>query len=426
MKARAGYSFKGLETKTRTTVLIGGGEDFCGERFGYRLTEKGLEAGLYPVAVVPAARIANTVFAEYLSALGFSVLVTKVGQVTRWNRSDYARFTTAALLNPNPPFVVACADGDEPTYALIGGTKIAIFKGATVSTHTMPYRITGGTYHCGRIFAVDREDPYVIRWSGFELRDWVLAIDQGGHMNISPKGGKALCIVELGEKLVVVRERSITVLNALSDARHFRFVQYGSIFLPAVKEKSAVVVGGKLWLCTEEGLHVYDGSTLSRVEVDTCGKKYSFGRTVAFKNRYIYITCTDGEEQCFLEYDTQTGATIAFGKGCDMVFTTDDELYCLAGDGATTVSLLTAGLEDENRVWISRNIDLGTAGTKTLKYVTLEGEGHSEITIGCDGRTRTVGSLGRTYVGEVGVNFTFSVRGTGTVTRLAAEWEVRK
>ncbi|MDE7400728.1 MAG: hypothetical protein K2N17_01610 [Clostridia bacterium] len=426
MKARAGYSFKGLKTEARTTVLIGGGEDFCRERFGYRLTAKGLEPGLCPVAVVPLTRIANMVFSEYLPDLGFSVFVTKAGQVARWNSTEYAKLTTATMLNPNPPFVVACADGDEPTYALIGGTKIAIFKGTTVSTHTLPYRVTGGVYHCGRIFAVDREDSYVIRWSGFALRDWVLAIEQGGHMRISPDGGMAMCIVEMGEKLVVVRERAITVLNALADARHFRFVQYASIFLPTVRDKSAVVVGGKLYLCTEEGLHVYDGTTLSRVEVDTCGKNYSFGRTAAFKNRYIYITCTDGEGQCFLEYDTQTGATVNFAKGADMLFTTDDALYCLAGDRSTTVSLLTADLEDENRVWVSRDIDLGTTGTKTLKYVTWEGEGNSEIIIRCDGRTRTVNRTGRIYVGEVGVSFTFSVRGTGTVTRLAAEWEVRK
>ena len=426
MKARAKYSFKGLNTEAVTTVLVGGSEDYCRERFGYKLTAKGLEPSLYPVAVEPAAKITNMVFAEYFSALGFSVFITKGGQITRWNSDEYTKLSTAAVLNPTPPFVVACADGDEPTYAAIGGTKISIFKGATVSTHTLPYRVIGGTYHCGRIFAVDKDDPYIIRWSGFELRDWALAIDAGGHMRISPDGGKALCIVELGEKLVVVRERAITVLNALADARHFRLVQYGSIFLPAVRDKTAVAVGGKLWLCTDEGLHVYDGSALSRVEVDTCGRDYSFERAAAFKNRYIYITCTDGDERCFLEYDTQTGETATFAKGGDMLFCTDDSVYCLAGEKTTTVSLLTAGLADENRVWVSRNIDLGTAATKTLKYITVEGEGNTEVVIGCDGRTRTVNSLGKTYVGEVGVNFTFSVSGTGVVSRLAAEWEVRK
>ena len=426
MIAHARNSFGGLKTQTQTIVLIGGNESFCAERFGYRQTEKGLEPGLVPVEVEPVAKIANLVYAEYFYALGFTAFVTEYGAVTRWNSTDYASLKTAAIVNPNPPFVVACADGDEPTYAVIGGTKIAIFKGTAVSTHTLPYRMLGGTYHCGRIFAVDKDDPYVIRWSGFELRDWSLAIDAGGHMRISPRGGKALCIVELGEKLIVVRERALTVLNALADARHFRLVQYGSVILPAVKDKTAVVVGGKLWLCAADGLYVYDGSALSRVKVDTCGKNYSFDRTAAFKDRYIYVTCNDGGERCILEYDTLTGATVNFAKGGNMPFGAGEDLYCLAGERGTTLSLLTAGPADENRVWISRNIDLGTDRTKTLKYVTFEGEGNSELIISCDGRTRTVNGKGKTYVGEVGVNFTFSIRGTGTVARLAAEWEVRK
>ncbi|MDE7075709.1 MAG: hypothetical protein K2O62_00110 [Clostridia bacterium] len=426
MKARARYSLNGLNTAAQTTVLIGGGENFCRERFGYRQTGKGLEPGLYPVTVEPVARIANLVHAEYFSVLGFMAMITKGGQVARWNTDQYTKLTTAAMVNPNPPFVITCIDEGEPAYAVIGGLKLALFRGATVANHILPYKVTGGTYHCGRIFAVDKEDPYIIRWSSFSILDWSLAIDSGGHLRLNPKGGKALCIVELGEKLVVVRERALTVFNALADARHFRLVQYGSTFLPEVRDKTAVVVGGKLWLCTEDGLHVYDGSSVSNVEVDTCGRNYSFERTAAFKNRYIYITCTEGGVRCFLEYDTQTGATVTFAKGGDMLFCTDDTLYCLAGDNGTTISLLCAGLEDENRVWISRNIDLGTAATKTLKYVTLEGEGDSEVLIECDGRTRTVNRHGRTYVGEVGVNFTFSVRGTGTVSRLAAEWEVRK
>lgn len=426
MKTHARFSFKGFDSEIKTTVLIGGEENFCKERFGYRQTEKGLQPGMFPVAVEPSLRISNMVFAEYCPALGFILLTTRQGQVARWNSDTYSKLTTAAVVNPNYPFVVACADGDAPTYAVIGGTRIAIFKGAEVSTYTLPYRVVGGTYHCGRIFAVDNDDPYLIRWSGFALRDWALSIDGGGHMRVSPKGGKVLKIVELGEKLVLVRECGLTVMNALADARHFRLVQYGTLFLPAVIDKTSVVVGGKLWLCTEEGLYVYDGSSVSYVELDTCGKNYSFERAVAFRDRYIYFTCTDDCGRCFLEYDVRTGATLVFAKGCNMFFCTDDALYCLSGDAVTTVSRLTYGEEDVNRVWLSENIDLGTCGAKTLKYITVEGDGRSVIEIECDGRRRTVDGKGKIYVGEVGVNFTFGVRGTGSITRLVAEWEVRK
>ena len=426
MKARVKYSFEGFKTRKETTVLIGGDENYCRERYGYRQSGKGISPAYVPVQAEPRVRLANMQFAEYCPALGFTLFISVVGQVIRWNTDEYSKVSTAAILNSNYPFVIPCAEGDVPTYAAIGGTKIAIFKGGEVSTHTLPYRVLGGTYHCGRIFAVDKDDPYIIRWSGFELRNWSLAIDVGGHMRVNPKGGKVFGIVELGEKLVLVRENALTVFNALADARHSRMVQYGSTFLPAVINKTWVVVGGKLWLCTSEGLNVFDGEKLTRVQVDTCGKNLSYEKAAVFNDRYLYLTCKENGVRCFLEYDTLTGETATFGSGCDLLFAADDGIYCLAGDKATTVSCLTEGLADPDRVWTSENIDLGTDRVKTLKNLTVEGEGDSEIEIECDGRRRVVEGCGRTYVGETGVNFIFRVRGAGTVSRLAAEWEVRK
>ncbi len=423
MKRRAPHAAAGLDTGTVSCALIGGEGKFCAERFGWSETAEGLVSSYAAQPVRPAASVGSAVHAQYLPALGFSVIVSKYGQYFKWNTTDFAALKNLGVVYTYLPFIFPCVIDGADAYAAVSGPKVGIITSAGMKSSSIPNKLYRGTFHCGRVFAVDDADRFTVRWSGYSVTDWTQGIDGGGYIKLNPERGGVLDIVEYGDKLVLVRQNGLTVLNALGDARHYRVTQSEEYALPPVKVGTSVICGGQLWFYTSEGLYSYRGETPKRAELDLCGDTLEITRATAYRGRYLYLEGTLGTEKRIVEYDIQTGACAQFAKGCNMVFAAENGLYCLNGSAITE---LVKGGSDASRIWRSSAIDLGMPTAKTLKRITLTGEGDVTVCAYCDGRTAGTFGKGATRLCERGVSFAFEVKGNGKVTGLSAEWEVSK
>ncbi|MDE7380051.1 MAG: hypothetical protein K2N14_03260 [Clostridia bacterium] len=423
MKIRKERVRSGLSTRSVTLKLIGGEGKFCAERFAFRQNEDGLVSIYSATKAVPSASITNPGFVKAVPVFGYTLMITKLGQIFKWSTTEFPTLKAVSVLTNIRPFIIPLSYAEQSLFALYSGNKLGILTENQYSYLTIPHKLCCGAFHCGRVFAKDYNDPYVVRWSGRDFKDWSSEIDRGGYVRLSPEGGQVLDIVVLGEKIVLVREHGLTVFRAYGDARHVRVEKLDHDELPRVFERSAIVCAGKLWFCSVEGIYSYDGNTVTLVKDDfddVGGKVYEYATASVLDDRYVYFSCTKDGNKLIMEYDTKSNVLTPFASGCSLVYAEGRQPFCFMGN---SVSKLNFGGVDEQRIWISKKIDLDTASVKTLKSIKAVGEGDIEITVDCDGRKRSTG-LGCTRIAERGTGFTFTVKGSGNLKELSAEWEV--
>lgn len=423
MKRRKSRVFSGLKTSCKITELLDKDDKYCAERYGYAQTDEGLEPSYVKQAHEPRVTLSSAYYSHELPAIGYTLIVNKTGQMYKWNKDEFVTPKGYGMVTSVYPYVAPCIVDGVNTYGVFSGTRVGIMKNGTQLAKTISRKIIGATVHCGRAFAVDYDNPYIIRWSGYDISDWTEGVEGGGYLKLTPGLGKAFSVSPVGEKLVILRERGISVMTALGDSRHFRMQSGADVYVKGVADKTAAVCGGKLWFYAADGVCCYDGESVKSIPVNFFGRSYIVEEARLRFGRYIYFQLNENGVRYLLEYDTVTGAYAFFGKGCTNPTFLDDGLHCFVGSVLTD---LVRGGTDENRVWKSKVLNLGTKSVKTLKNLYVESDCAVEITIGCDGRQRSVSGAGKIYVRECGTDFTVSVNGSGKITRLAAEWEVRE
>lgn len=430
MKARAACGRNSLKTTAQSTVLLGGDEDFCAERFGYERYKKGITAGFAPKPLSDNARIQNVWFAEYLPRFGFSIVVSRSGQVYQWKTTDEGIPRPSGAFTTVRPYVVsAIKDGQYIYYVNSGQRAITISSSAIANLRPATMRNTTccGVMHCGRIYARDYDNPYTLYWTGNNVTEWEEDGQNGGHLRLDDDCGGITDIVDMGEKLALVRETGLTLISVHNDTIHMRVEPVASRRLPPVIENASAACGGALYICTKDGLYAYSGGNILRLNDVFRAEGYHVEAARQFNgNRVLFTFAEDGVaysyDKFFVEYDPAENSYTPFGKGCHTPFLIGNEYHCFNG---IYISTLSKTEEDENRRWVSKPVDLGTPNAKMLKRITVEASGNPTVEIACDGRTHTFKGAGRRTVGECGHAFTFIVKGVCEVTRLTAEWEVR-
>lgn len=416
---------KAYKTKTEKTVIIGGETDYCAERFGYRSDKNGITPSPVYEGLTPVRSFNNVNFATYLPEFEFAVLASSSGGVSAWNPISQSSITSLGNASSYYPKVHAYVDGGQNYYGVYsGGWLLRINANGYGKAFSLPVTIMSAAKHCGRIFGIDVNDRYKIRWSGYGVNEWDAGADKAGNLNLDIGLGKAHDLFELGEKIVIVRNYGITLLSTLGDYRHMRMNIGDKYRLPDVYENASAICGGKLWIYTKDGMYVFDGSALSKAPFDERMTGYVLQKPAILDERYIYYSATmESGVSCIFEYDTKTGACTPFARGCVCPFFVDkDNGFCFSGKN---VGKLISGGDDAYRVWVSRPFTFGAGKTALLRSVTVEGSGQFKVEIDCDGRKLCVTEVGKTDFAEFAGSCTFKVTGNGAVTALTAEWEVR-
>ena len=419
-KRRIRRAVTALKTRVTVTDIFDGTDKLCAERYGFKTAGGKTFSHLAVSTRCPIPGMVNTGYAMGLPAIGGGLLMTRFGQSYKWNYED-DRCVGLGNVNNVKPFVVECSVDGENAYTLFGGSKLGLLKKDSQSFMAIAYKLYCGTFHYGRVFARDYNDPYLIRWSAYGTTDWSLGPDKGGHVRLNTLGGEVVGMVSYGKKLLIIRKNAVCVMHAFGDARGFSIEQSEAHAVPDVTPFTSVICGGQLWFYTEEGLYCFNGSSLSRKPLPDYIRGYEITFAMSVGGRYIYFNMSKGDLPCFLEYDVREDSFTRFAEGGYLISEMKDKMHCFYDD---YVVELAPDVGNDGYFWKSVSIDLGTGKCKTVKRLIAEGEGNLTFEIDCDGRTHSVNGFGSTVVGERAESFTFTVRGVGSLKRLTAEWEV--
>lgn len=414
---------KPFKSETERAEIIGGDTDYCARRFGYRRDTKGISATLTHSRIKPSITAYDVTYAEYLPLYGNVVITSKGNSLYYWNNATRESVKFLTTISNIYPSVHAYTEGDVHCYVVVSGNYLTKFLSDNkTSKKIISTKFLSTVIHCGRLFGCDSVDRYMLKWSGYDIFDWTEGVDGAGTAHLDTRLGKIMGLFVVGEKIAILREFGITVLNTLGDSRHMRMDLSDRFFLPRVYENSSVICGGQLWIMTHEGMYVFNGSTLSKAPYEEYLKDYVLEKPVVVGNRYVYYSAQKGSDKCLFEYDTKIGAGAPFAKGCFCPFFTDDVTYCL---NVCYIGELLHDMEDPDREWVSEPFSFGDGRTRVLKGLTVEGSGNINVEIDCDGRKLYVNAAGKTAFSECGESFTFKITGNCSVSSLTAEWEVR-
>lgn len=414
---------KTFKSRTEKTVIIGGGTDYCAERYGYKRETNGITPLPNFRRYARTIRYNGITNTEFLPPCHRVLFTTVSGNMYGWNSITRENPISMGAISPECYPRVHCYLDDETNfYAVVGGKKITTINvNSLIDNVNMPNAVTDSVLHCGRVFAIDATDSFMLRWSGYGLSDWTEGLDRAGHLRLKAGLGKLLNLFVLGEKIVIVRELGITVLSTLGDSRHMRPDISDKYRLPRVFANTSAICGGQLWIYTQKGMYAFDGSTATKMPFDEIMRGYTLEGPKT-DDRYIHYNASkDGSRYLFI-YDTQTGACSPYSKGCSHRFCIDDEEYCFNG---TLLSELLPEVTDANRVWISKPFTFGEGEWRTLKSLKVAGSGQFKVEIDCDGRKLYVNDVGKFNYAESGQRFIFKVTGDCAITELTSEWEVR-
>ena len=412
-----------LKTRVGVTDIFDGTDKLCAERFGFKTAGGKVTSHLAANYDKVVSLVTDLTYAKGLSTIGAAVFATLSGQYYKWVEDEDVLYYIDTF-SSEYPFAVEAHSDNQPVGLVFGGKRAGILHQPQDVTCGIDYGLYCGAFHYGRVFARDIDDPYLIRWSAHDVTDWTQGSDKGGSIRLDSFGGKVLDILSFGKELLIVREYALCVMHALGDEREFSVEQSAAHNLPTVTPYSTVICGGQLWFHTAEGLYSFNGNTLSCKPLPGYRFNYKVRQASSVGCRCIYLDLYDRDNistRCLLEYDVQEDVFTFLGNHYHHVFEIDENVYVFRRN---TSFKMEKGIKNDDYFWRSKKTDFGTGKCKTLKRLIAEGEGDLTFEIDCDGRKHTVEGFGSIAVGERAHSFEFTVKGAGSLSRLAAEWEV--
>ena len=321
-------------------------------------------------------------------------------------------FMRIAPLDGEPPFLIEdIFEGKTRAVLLNGSGAVTESGGRYGAVPSYGASLGCGVMHCGRLFGADKDNAYKLRWSGEGgFSDWKEGLCGSGSLDLDPRRGEILDIVEFGEKLVAVRKFGLTVLNMYGSPENFS-AEITDTDTDEIYKGTARVVCGKLVFFTVSGLHTFNGGSVNRVKhayVDdisepVCsaelGGKYFLGCKSA---------CLNGGAVFCYDFAKTAGYLIAVSADA---MCSDGHIYIYNGNGAYR-------LEDGGRyAFIGGSTDFGSDRFKTVTEIFIGGR--ADIEIG-NGRTvrKFLSASGRIRPAMRGKKFTVRAAGSVPVRKL--------
>ena len=316
------------------------------------------------------------------------------------------------------PFLFDKQDGEEEAY-LAGDEKLLHIKPSVNSVLPFDCGIYGGVIKNGRLFALDKDDAYKIRWSGGNGgTDWTQGINGAGWARVYPEKGKIINLVVFKQKIAAVCERGIAILSAFGAPENYKLAYIEGVTAEIYKD-TAFVADGKLCFYTENGLCFFDGA---RIKKSCLPLSDEITRPVcAFSFGGKYLLSGYGEnlkKHCVIVFDLQNEASYILDEKIS-AFCMYRQPYCFGSGGAYI-------LEQGGEVCFSSGkTDFGTGKRKFLKsvYIGNSSEAVAEVTNGV--KTRIfVGVRGFIRPNMSGEYFKISVKCGGQIRGITAVAEV--
>ena len=270
--------------------------------------------------------------------------------------------------------------------------------------------------HYSRLFGVDKEDAYTVRWSqAGDALGWEYGLNGAGYVKLRATRGKILQLVPCDDRLFAVCEHGLQVLRITGDPSAFE-VEVTDTDTDAVIAGTVAVCCGKLLLFTSSGLYAY-GGTFERI-----AEKQLEGFTdpvcaAALQTTYFVSGKLEGSDviACI---DVRSGETCFLNETADCMCAAKSVVFHKSG----ALCEIVAG---SGGSWQSGQTDLGSDCVKYLDSIIVNGTAE-KLTVSACGRTRVFnGASGRVKVGLTGRFFEISAECKGGLYGLTANYAER-
>lgn len=323
-------------------------------------------------------------------------------------------FTQSEPIAGEPFFIEDIYEGN-PRAVIVNGSNAITYSGFSQRAFSYGAKLCCGVMHCGRLFGVDGDDRFKVRWSGEGgLCDWEQKINGSGSVTLDPERGTVLDIVEYGEKLIALRRSGLTVLSMFGAPENFS-VGLTDTDCAEIYRGTAKVAGGRLLFYTADGLRAFDGSTVKTVEHNYSRDVSAPVCAAAFDGKY-FLSCYSKSlnSDAVLCYDTAEGAS--------RLIDCKAEGLCTADAVFAYNSLGAYRLGYGGKFLFANAFDFGDDREKTVTKIFVSGNADIEISNGRISR-RFTGVSGAVRPRLRGKSFTVKVTGTTPLYGLSATAE---
>ncbi|MCH5148895.1 MAG: hypothetical protein J1G05_06030 [Clostridiales bacterium] len=277
------------------------------------------------------------------------------------------------------PFVIEYREGTKQVAKAIFDKTAVLFRDAAVMLRNVPYRICGGVYKNGRVFAIDGTDSFKLCWSGESgIDDWEEKIDGAGWLYTDTELGEIINLLVYKDYIAVIKKRGISLLSAFGTPEDFKVIT--TVSTPMICRNCSVVCGDKIYFYTADGLYTFNGSAIKKVEIELAKDFTSvvyamaYGSTVfiAGKHEKLY-------RNVILAYETHENIPYFIDVAATAMAAASHP-YAYAGNSAIRL--------EKGKTFTYRSDKIGhfSRRQKTLKSVFVDCENEVEITVFTENR----------------------------------------
>ena len=305
---------------------------------------------------------------------------------------------------------------DKPCAGIYTGNGVLRYTTEKFSSVPFGTQLCAGAMHCGRLFAIDRQDNNKLLWSAAgDFTDWSHDLDKAGYLMLDPERGKALNILCFNGRLVLVREYGLTVINMFGSPENYA-TGITDTSCEKIYKDTAVVADGKLLFFTQTGLCSFDGSRITRLEHRNARDITNGFCAVEFAGNYILACESEAlQRKVLLCYRIADGESYIIDCEAEALSASDAVyVYCNGN---------VKRLEEGNFEYTAERLDFGTHKNKTLTEITFKGGANMEVA--CGDKTRVyAGADGIVRPRMRGKNFAVKITGNTAVENIVAKAEV--
>lgn len=325
----------------------------------------------------------------------------------RFTKSD-SGFTASAPFAFYPDGGRTCIVGDGECLVSTEGLSVKKdFNG----------NIYGGVFKNGRLFGVDRDNPYIIRWSGEGGLDFTES-GGAGWVEITAVKGEILNLIVYKQRIIALCRYGLVALSAFGLPENFK-LQYIDGAIGEIFKNTAAVAGGKLVFLSADGLRSFDGVNLGKVEIPLVSDVENPACALGSDGGY-FIGAYSKTLQRNAVFVVDINKSAGYFIDCEAaVFVPFGGVRCIS-DGGYNALVKGGGF-----IFESGEINFNSNREKALKTIVADCAEGVDITVESCGKSRIfAGVKGIFHPIMRGKSFKITVRGKCEVNGLSAVAEV--
>ncbi len=325
---------------------------------------------------------------------------------------DFENFFTMGAVDSEP---FAYTEGGTGNYGFITATKHFRRKDSGYSVSGCNGGVRDGIYKNGRIFGVDINDGYTVKWSAAGGADnWE---GDAGYVRINTRYGGILKLVIFKEYAVAVCKYGLAVLSAYGTPENFK-LSYPLPPLPEIYKNTACVVGAELYFAAADGIYCFDGGACEKLGESRLNVIKTPVYAAALGNNYFLLGRNGGGKSTVAVYGTDSGESYYFYAEAD-VLAAGDRVY---GLGRGTLCAFEKG---GKFLFTSKSFNFGAGGGKVLSALEITADGCVDVEIKSGVKSRIYrGVNGILHPKIYGENFEISISGYAEISAVNAVAEV--